>query len=157
LEQLGEARVALANSATPEENDSGYEQLMSTIGATIRSGTPEQKEIVLGILRQAYSPQSLSPKPVSATPAPLSHSTKVTPGKVTPTADLGSFATALKEHGDQIGQQPTYVYQKLSQIPSQVKCIVTFQDFTFEAVAPNRKVARHLAARDACKYLSVTD
>lgn len=143
-----------------EEDMDPYRAVMTSIGAIVRTGDPKQRAILVAVFRH-FIPHSRDPKNHDDrhTPKSPKYSTN-TPFEPMSTDDisekeLGERASALQEYGSRNGFLPTYVVSKLSSAPPEFKATVSFNGLSFEGIASRKKLARHQAAHQACKYLKM--
>ena len=138
--------------------------MMCCVGAIVRSGDRKQKATLLAVIRQcaALSRSVDHPHPRSSYPGVVVEGVQTLPlfpetanGEDVSPADLGRYATALKEYGDQHGFAPEYSVRHLSSAPSLFQARVTFDGRRFEGTARNKKQSRHQAASEACSYLGI--
>lgn len=146
-----------------DDTHEAYRTMLTCIGAIARKGTREEKAALLVILRaqSKIGVSSSSQENGPAVPEPNRDKwsgpqvQRSASDRSLSTSALGKYSVALQEYGDQHDFVPVYVVQSLSTLPPKSRAIVSFNEFTFESIARNRKQARHQAAREACKYLKI--
>ncbi len=128
-----------------------YEQLMTTIGTTVCTGTALEKRRALDVLHGCVSYSPVAAQSLSQSAKSWQTSLDCVP----PLIDLARYTMALQEHGDRHGEAPVYSYQTLSLYPPHFECAVTIQGGSYKSGAKSKKLARHLASREACEALGV--
>lgn len=137
--------------------------VMFCTGAIVRSGDRKQKAALLAILRQHASDRDRVDPLASQGSTRRDHEVQQHPQRISsafenrymPATDIGRYATALKEHGDQYGFVPTYEVVELSSVPPQFQATATVEGSSFEGIAKTKKQARHEAAKKACLTLHI--
>lgn len=139
-----------------------YRALMFYIGAVVRSGDRRQKAALLAVLRQhavTSCHTGLLPPQGDARESEDDRRSRQKARRVLemtmPVADLGRYATALKEHGDQHGFVPVYKVTELSGMPPQFQASLMVEGSLFEGLAKTKKQARHEAAKTACLRMDI--
>lgn len=147
-----------------DSEDGAYRRLMICIGATVRNGDRQEKASLLAVLRQhrAISDFTDPYRPPHDGAAAMNDIRKAsyTVGQAmndepVPVTDLGRYATALKEHGDQRGFTPRYYVEELSRVPPLFKAKVHADGSVFVGLATSKKQARHKAAMKACSKMDI--
>jgi dsRNA-specific ribonuclease len=119
------------------------------VGTTVRTGTRDQKIALLEAIRQAL------PETVRYAPQHHARMSNDTSSNSWPPPELGKYASALKEFGDQHAFTPVYTYQTLSVSPPKFQATLSCGEVMFKGTGRNKKQARHAAAYEACKDFKV--
>lgn len=136
-----------------------YRVMMFCIGAVVRKGDRRQKATLLTVLRRqltvlehldmSRARSDTSQRTASARKYPQQAEHLVDDFDMSG-ADLGRYATALKQDSDKRGLLPAYDVEELSQIPPRFRAMITLEGSTYTGTAKTKKQARHKAARQAC-------
>ena len=70
--------------------------------------------------------------------------------------DFSRYTTALQHHGDACGSLVSWTISQISTAPIRFRSIASFEDISCEGVAKNKKEAKHLASREACRILRIS-
>jgi hypothetical protein len=71
------------------------------------------------------------------------------------TRDISQYTTALKEHGDKVGEVPDYDYERVSLVPPLFRARVTFKEINATGEGKTKKLARHRASKEALNRLGL--
>lgn len=147
-----------------DSNRGAYRMVMFCIGAVVRSGDRKQKAALLAILRQHAANLDHTDPVLSQSDADGGEGNRRSSQRVRrvfestiPAADVGRYATALKEYGDQHGFAPVYKVIELSRVPPYFQASVMVEGSLFEGHAKTKKQARHEAAKMACLEMDIED
>jgi hypothetical protein len=69
--------------------------------------------------------------------------------------EIPRFTMALKEYGDISGNLPLYQIHQMSMVPPLFRAQVTVRGRDFSETASTKRLAKHLASRQACRSLGV--
>jgi len=163
LESLNAEGIHAPALGLPSGEQDIYESLLCLIGNICRTGAVKQKRVLLSTLRTCVnSPESTDNLKPDFLMFNEQHSEPNLPrdGLFARNADFkpvitSQYTLALKEHGDQKGEQPIYSIQKVSQTPPKFKAIVSFQGFTLEGTGRNQRLAKHEASKALCDCLNL--
>ena len=146
-----------------DDTHDAYRAMVTCVGAVVRKGNGAEKATLLAALRELSNTGVSSGHQKNSSSTPNIIPDDWTGERLRKSASdrslsgnpLGRYSVALREHCDQHDFVPEYTVQAVSIYPPKYKAIVTFNDFSFEGTARNKKQARHQAAREACNFLKI--
>lgn len=137
--------------------------MMFCIGAVVRSGNRAQKAALLNVLRRHISASEhagwfrshVEDVAERESDPPPHQDQQCDDAETLPSVDMGRYASALKEHGDQVGFTPIYKVTKMSKGSPSFRASVLVDGSSCEGVARTKKQARHEAAKKACLRMDI--
>lgn len=146
--QIDDHRIR--NGETP------YKALLTLIGETYRLRNKEIWNRVTSALEECQNgPQPTSGSMVRQQGLSVDGTRRPTlPNQLaTAEADMNNlprYTSMLKEHCERHGEQVQYQEEQLPLYPHCFKVTVRAQGLSFEGIGSSKKVARHLASKEAC-------
>lgn len=138
-----------------------YTALMILIGNVVRVRPHQDTQNLLRLLRESISTSTNGQISASPTSNENEISSSTILNEPMPLAseeedrETSRYTSILKEKGDVAGFLPEYNYEKVSDIPSIHKAVVSVHDYVFEGQGRTRQRAKHMASREACTFLGL--
>lgn len=154
MTELQEKGIQASDFCTLDED--AYKALIVLTGAVIRKGTTKQKNALIATLQKSRRTETgdassgFGSREINVSQRE-SHSEPNRPAAT----ELARYTMALEEHGVKEGFKPDYRYQIVNNDPLTFKATLYFKGFTFEGSAKTKKIAKHLASKDACVFLKI--
>ena len=131
--------------------------LMILLGATFRNDKAVHEKVVQAIdsfCEGSAHPQSHARRTRSAAATERTlHSVSLPAAEA---SELSRYSMVLHEYLSQRREQLSWNETRLTVHPPAFEASVSIQGLSFTGAGSNKKVARHLAAREACESLGIT-